>query len=338
MDPAAVRPHIRSMLRRRLVTIPALLLAWLVLVSSFPLVGAIAVLVGIVRRRRFVELRMLVFVTVYTTLEIVGLVRAFSIGLASSGPSRSARYVALQAWWANALFSVARAMLGLRLRVEGDDAVSHGPLILALRHASLADSLLPAVLVTRPHGIALRYVLKKELLVDPCLDVVGHRLPNHFVDRARPTEADLRAIAALATDLGPMDGTILYPEGTRFTPSKKARALAELAARGSKQLENAQALRHTLPPRTGGLFAMIDAAPEVDVVFGSHVGFEGFATFADLLSGEMVGRELRVSFWRVPAAEIPREREAREAWLARQWRRVDEVVGSSLEEDRASGH
>jgi len=323
------------MLRRRLVTISALSLAWSLLVATFPLGLATTFGIGLVRRRRFVESRMFVFVLVYTTLELVGLARAFAIGLSSAGPERSARYVALQAWWASALFGVARALLDLRLRVEGDDAVAHGPLILALRHASLADSLLPAVLVTRPHGIALRYVLKKELLVDPCLDVVGHRLPNHFVDRARPTEADLRAIAALATDLGPFDGTILYPEGTRFTPSKQARALAELAARGSAQLESAQALRHTLPPRTGGLFAMIDAAPEVDVVFGSHVGFEGFATFADLLSGEMVGRELRVVFWRVPAAEIPRERSEREAWLARQWRRVDEVVAgtSSVEHE-----
>lgn len=318
------------MFRRRLVTIPALALAWSLLLATFPLGLATTFAIGLVRRRRFVESRMFVFVLVYTTLELVGLARAFAIGMSSTDPERSARYVALQAWWASALFGVTRTLLDLRLRVEGDEAVTHGPLILALRHASLADSLLPAVLVTRPHGIALRYVLKKELLADPCLDVVGHRLPNHFVDRAHPTDADLRAIAALADDLGPNDGTILYPEGTRFTASKKARALAELAARGSAQLESARALRHTLPPRTGGLFAMIDAAPNVDVVFGSHVGFEGFATFADLLSGDMVGRELRVVFWRVPAAEIPRERAAREAWLTQQWRRVDDVVTEAV--------
>lgn len=304
------------------------MLGWLVLVAGFPVLMVAAVVVGFVRRRRFVELRMLAFALVYASLELVGLLRALVIGFGPKGPARTRRYVALQAWWASALFGVARVLLGLRLHVEGEGAVAHGPMILALRHASLADSLLPAVLVTRPHGIALRYVLKKELLVDPCLDVVGHRLPNHFVDRARPTEADLRAIAALATDLGPHDGTILYPEGTRFTPAKRARALAELAARQSRQLESASALRHTLPPRTGGLFAMIDAAPEVDVVFGSHIGFEGFATFGDLLSGDMIGRELRVVFWRVPAREIPREREGREAWLASQWLRVDEAVES----------
>ena len=28
-----------------------------------------------------------------------------------------------------------------------------------------------------------RYVLKDDLLIDPCLDIVGNRLPNHFLDR-----------------------------------------------------------------------------------------------------------------------------------------------------------
>jgi 1-acyl-sn-glycerol-3-phosphate acyltransferase len=314
---------------RRLVTIPSLVLAWGVLVATFPLTSLLAIGVGLVRRRRFVEARMLVFVVVYTSLELVGLARALTLVVMPVGPRRSARHVTLQAWWASTLFAVARALLGLRLDVSGGDSVARGPLILALRHASLADSLLPAVLVTRPHGIALRYVLKKELLVDPCLDVVGHRLPNHFVDRARPTEADLNAIAALATDLGPHDGAILYPEGTRFTPKKKARVLAEMEAKGASQLERARTLRHTLPPRVGGLFAMIDAAPDVDVVFGAHVGFEGFATFADLFSGAMVGRELRVRFWRVPAAEVPREREARKAWLFDQWQKIDDFVASA---------
>jgi hypothetical protein len=34
----------------------------------------------------------------------------------------------------------------------------------------------PAILVSRPHGIRLRYVLKSELLADLCLDVAGPRL------------------------------------------------------------------------------------------------------------------------------------------------------------------
>ncbi|MAC29776.1 MAG: hypothetical protein CMH59_25405, partial [Myxococcales bacterium] len=207
---------------------------------------------------------------------------------------------------------------------------------LALRHASLADSLLPAALVTGPHGLRLAYVLKKELLVDPCLDVVGHRIPNHFVDRAQPTEADLEAIGALLRDADTESGAILFPEGTRFSSKKRARVLRRLEEKGSPHLAAARALRHTLPPRLGGLAALLDANPRADVVFCAHVGLEGFATFADLLSGEVVGRTLAVRFWRVPARAIPEEREARLRWLYDQWAEVDRFVGARGDVSRAS--
>ena len=58
-----------------------------------------------------------------------------------------------------------------------------GPIVLISRHASLADALLPAWLLGRNGDMRPRYVMKRDLLVDPCLDIVGHRVPNWFVDR-----------------------------------------------------------------------------------------------------------------------------------------------------------
>ena len=69
------------------------------------------------------------------------------------------------------------------LQVRGDERVTPGPIVLFMNHASVIDTLLPVELVCRRHGMRLRYVLKKELLVDPCLDIVGLRVPNHFLDR-----------------------------------------------------------------------------------------------------------------------------------------------------------
>ena len=40
--------------------------------------------------------------------------------------------------------------------------------------------------VSRRYHLRLRYVLKRELLWDPCLDIVGQRVPNIFVDRDAP--------------------------------------------------------------------------------------------------------------------------------------------------------
>ena len=91
-----------------------------------------------------------------------------------------------------------RRIFALRLVVEDAGAAAGGPLLVFARHASLADVLLPAVLVADRERLRLRWVLKRELLVDPCLDVVGGRLPNVFVDRScgRERARDRRGGAA----------------------------------------------------------------------------------------------------------------------------------------------
>ena len=93
----------------------------------------------------------------------------------------------VQCWWARTLFAGAERLFGMRLDVEGLDQLGTGPILLFMRHASVGDTVLPAVLVSSCQGIRLRYVMKRELLWDPCLDIVGNRLPNYFVRRARAT-------------------------------------------------------------------------------------------------------------------------------------------------------
>ncbi len=310
------------MVRRRLLTIPLLIVVWLALIATAPLTLVLAVLVGAFRRRRFVIARLNLFAIVYTTLECVGLILAFGIG-------RDAKKLsALQTWWASTLFGVAKSLLQLDVRIHGEDAFAQGPFILLLRHTSLADSLLPAAIVTRRSGVRLRYVLKKELLVDPCLDVVGNRLPNHFIDRSQPTPEDLTAIAKLATNLGTDEGVIIYPEGTRFTEAKRTRVLERMRAKASPYFATAMGLKHTLPPRAGGVHALLNAAPDTDVVVCAHTGFEGFATLSDLLSGAMVGRTLHVAFWRV--GDAPRELEELTCWLYERWKEVDAFAASNV--------
>ena len=77
----------------------------------------------------------------------------------------------------------AQRIFGITIEVEGTDELRDGPIIVFLRHSSVADTLLPAVFIANPNGLKLRYVLKHELLWDPCLDIVGNRLPNSFVRR-----------------------------------------------------------------------------------------------------------------------------------------------------------
>ncbi|HSO74656.1 MAG TPA: hypothetical protein VLU47_07450, partial [Blastocatellia bacterium] len=132
----------------------------------------------------------------------------------------------------------------------------------------------------------------------------------------------------LMKDLGPRDGVIIYPEATRFTEEKRERIIEELGRKGETYLwEKAVALRNVLPPRFGGPLNLLEHNDGADVVFCAHFGFDGVVDLRDFLQGSLVGRIVKVRFWRVPFASIPRTLEARAEWLLENWTRVDEWVG-----------
>ena len=322
-------------LARRLATVPAVFAFAAASVLLAPLwIGALALADGLRPARRGAALRAGAMLAVFAQCEAAGLLAAFGLWVARVGRGRAAharflaRNFALQRWWATTLFDTARRIYGMGLEVEGGELAAPGPLLLFPRHASVVDTLLPAALVSAPRGLRLRYVLKRELLADPCLDVVGNRLPNAFVRRgSEDSERESAAVAALGRGLGRDDGVLLYPEGTRASAEKRARVLERLRAAGdAARLARAERLRHLLPPRRGGPLALLDAAPEADVVFCAHTGLEGAARLGDLFRGALVGATLRVRFWRVARAEVPGERAARAAWLDAWWERLDAWV------------
>lgn len=319
-----------SLSRRRLLTIPAVLgLALLALVTA-PLWLTLLLLLDAVRRRRMASLRMGLFAGFYLACETAGLLAAFALWLRrhATGEDEAlyrARNFRLQRWWAGALFAAARRIYRLELRVEQEGDPFRGPMLLFLRHASLGDTLLGSQVFSIPHGIELRYVLKSELLWDPCLDVVGHRLPNTFVRRdGEDSKREIEAVAALARDLGPDEGVLIYPEGTRFTEDKRRRVIARLEERDDgRLLAHARRLRAVLPPRHGGPLALMEAAPDVDVVLCMHHGFEAAGTAGDLWSGRLIGSRIDVRCVRYPAGTIP---EDRAGWLLDRWLEVDTFV------------
>ena len=180
---------------------------------------------------------------------------------------------------------------------------------------------LAAALVANPNKILLRYVLKQELLWDPCLDVVGRRLPNAFIDRAaRKRGEELALIAELAQGLDPSSAVLIYPEGTRFSQSKRARALEKLQDKPAL-FEIAQQMQAVLPPKLAGPLSLLQASPGTDVVILEHQGFEGAASFSEFWGGGLIGRTLRVRLRRISAGDIPDQ--DRDIWLFRQWAETD---------------
>jgi 1-acyl-sn-glycerol-3-phosphate acyltransferase len=302
-----------------------------------PVVAAVALAYDLVRlaagHSRFVALRLAVIGWVYLAAEVAGITALGAVWLAS-GAGRARRFLlgwtyAIQRWWAGTLFFVIRTLFRLEIEVEGGEVLVPGPIHVFMRHASIIDNLLPSVLITAPHGIKLRYVLKKELLADPALDIAGSRLPNYFVDRATGGEAEVAAVGALGSGLGSDEGVLIYPEGTRFTPERRRRALARLEARDPQLAARAEQWTGVLPPRSGGPLALLDADPPADVVIAAHSGLDGFSHIRDILDGGLVGSTVRIRFRRFPIESIPRDRDGRVGWLYERWAEIDDWMGGS---------
>jgi 1-acyl-sn-glycerol-3-phosphate acyltransferase len=316
---------------RRTLTISGCLLIWLFLLTSFPLMLIAGAIIDLSRGREWVITRCVLFFPFYFSCEVFGIAASFAIWLGSgvwAGASRE-RFLdwnfALQRWWANALCRGAQRIFRISIEVDGADEIRDGPVIVFLRHASVADTLLPAVFIANPNGLKLRYVLKHELLLDPCLDIVGNRLPNSFVRRS---SGDSYRVVELMRNLGPQDGVIIYPEGTRFTEARRDRIIDQLDRKGETYLaERAREFKNVLPPRLGGPLNLLERNEAADVVFCAHFGFDGVVDLRDFLRGSLVGRVVRVRFWRVSFASIPKTREERADWLFENWARIDDWVG-----------
>jgi len=321
---------------RRGLSLPLYTVLGVTVTALLPVLLGAAAIADAVRRSPWVLVRAVLFFAFYLYCELIGVAASFLVWAGSGvwAGGSAARYAdwnfRLQCWWARTLWAGVVRLFRLEVHVEEEGDVSQGPMLLFIRHASVGDTLLASVFLSNRHGLRLRYVLKRSLLWDPCLDIVGNRLPNYFVHRGSGDSVrEIAAVQQLLRGLGPRDGVLLYPEGTRFTPAKRRRALERLAQSPQKALyERALGFTNVLPPRLGGTVGLLEQNPGADVVFCAHVGFEGTESFKELLNGSLVGRRIAVRFRRVPYAAIPQGRAAQIDWLYDEWARVDAWVGT----------
>lgn len=330
---------------RRAVTVPVALLLGVSAVLAAPLWAAAGVawdtLAG--AARTLPRTRALAFFALYLACEAAGLVAAavlwvVTLGGRAGGPERwLERNAALQRRWSDVLFFGSRRLFSMKVSTEGLALADEAPFLLFARHASVADTVLAAVFVASPRRLLLRYVLKRELLWDPCLDIVGRRLPNAFVRRRGPgLEAEVAAVAGLARGLDARSAVLIYPEGKRFSDARRAEAVAALARKGESELAAISAgFRNVLPPRLRGPLALLEAAEGMDVVLLEHTGFEGASTFARFWHGTLVGGTLHVRLRRFPASTIPAEGRGR--WLFERWAEMDRWISGKHTPGKAEG-
>lgn len=312
---------------RRPITIGGIGLLAVVLLITIPVWVVIAALVDLVSRRwRFPTVRLLAFALLWSWLEMAGVVGAATTWLVGRAHHMPTQY-ALQRWWAASIMRSLRIACGLRVEVSGAGSIPDGPVVCLVRHASLGDALVSAwILGSLSHRFP-RYVMKKELLLDPCLDIVGQRIPNWFVDRGSVAiRQEMSGIRGMAEDMGPRDVAVIFPEGTRSTDEKRTALVARLERRAPDRHGRLTALRHLLPPRLAGVQTLLDSVPEASVVLMRHVGFDGLDSLRGIHRAMGQGRtRARVVLEWVPGDQVPRGGELGD-WLDHQWLRMDSQV------------
>ena len=259
--------------------------------------------------------RLALFLWVYLAAEAGAIVALF---LAWAVPPRSRlveRTYRLQALWAAFLFGAARRLFSLRFDVEGADAVAPGPIVVLMRHASIVDNLLP-LFVAAPHGLRLRYVLKRELLSDPAIDIAGGRLPNCFVLRgADDAEAEIARVRALAAGLGPDEGVLIYPEGRASRP--RSASARSSGSRGRPSFGTSCRRGRAVPSPSWRRAPTSSSAPTTASTASPASATSGAA-------GSCGGRCGSAS----AASRLAGAGRARTNWLWQRWHEVDDWIGA----------
>lgn len=321
--------------QRRARSIPAVVLGLLVMVPLMVVLVPLLTVYDLVRYRRLPTVRLALFGMCYLAGEVFAVVASAVLWILAGLGTQIHRgwsqrqHSQLQAFWVRALLGAADRLLGLRFDVAGAevlDASLGRPLIVLCRHTSLIDTLIPAYLLMSK-GYRLRYVLKHELMWDPALDIIGHRLPNHFVDRSgNNTSGEIAALRSLAAAAGPGEAVVIFPEGTRWTESKRSRVQEKLESSDPALAAEIAGRVFTMPPRPGGTLALLDGAPAAEVVTLTYTGLEGLAGPKEALTAAPLQRPVSIEIWATDRAEIPSDTSGQTQWLIDEWGRVDDWI------------
>lgn len=325
---------------------------WLLIVSTAPLLVVVAAVASHWLPGRWRALRLLGFALVGLTVEVVFLIVAFVLWVASgfgwkirSEVFQTAHYAALRVAL-RILVASASQLFRLTIETDGvswsplDDGIpgSDNAMLVLCRHAGPGDSLLLMnTLMNRDHRRRPRTVLKYTMQLDPLSDVYLHRLPARFINPNPASGTDVAGtIGEMATGMGTEDAVVIFPEGGNFTEGRRTRAIAKLRAKGlDVAAAEAESMSNVLPPRPAGVAAALEAAPHADVVFVAHTGLEHLSTMADIWRGIPDHKTLHLRWWFIPVADVPTDDAARVDWLFEHWQALDTWISDTKAADEA---
>jgi 1-acyl-sn-glycerol-3-phosphate acyltransferase len=323
-----------------LSVIPLYVLLALLVVCCAPLWLAIAWLCGVASGQRGRLARCAAFLLLYLLVESVALVVMGGWWLASgcgrrlTAPEWQERHYRLLARLLAFLYRAARSWLGLSVQLDDESVrpeqlARPGSFVVLSRHAGPGDSFLLVHLLLNGFGLRPRIVIKATLQLDPCVNVIGHRLPNAFVSSGSDPNAVGR-IAELARGLGDRDALLLFPEGGNYSPRRRRRRIHRLWRRGeARRARTAESLEHVLVPERRGTTAALAAAPSAGVLLVAH---SGLAADPDgpLTQRLPTDRTMCTRLWQLASDAVPGDDDGRAAFLDTCWRRIDDWVAETV--------
>ena len=330
--------------QRRARTIPIMLGATSLGLVALPVALPALVVADLARGRvRLPSTRVFLFVLQYGINDSIEILLApwywilAGFGTRIDGRASIRRHEAVQRWSIATLARQADRLLGVRIELDAAslDALKPAPAIVLCRHVNLFDASLPALLYQQC-GISVRGVIMAELLADPGFDLFYRRTGSIFIPRDNGPEAR-GAIGAMSDTFDDQTVAVIFPEGRLFRPELLDRFKAKIAATYPDRDRSVSALRHVLPPRSGGFSTLLDALPDGDVVVIAHSGFDPYPTFTSLARSVPLRSPIHVRVTRIARATIPDDDAGRVQWLDRVWNDLDDWLEERLVVDPSEG-
>jgi hypothetical protein len=318
---------------RRPVTITAWVIMSVVCLACSPLLLALAAIAGAVLRRPQ-PLLVARLVIAYFSRELMVLAVCAGLWVASGFGWRihsrrfQRRHYRLLQWFVHSLATRTRTLVDIDVAPDASPEANASlardrPLLFFSRHAGPGDTLLLVDQLMTGYDRLPNMVFKDALTLDPCVDLLGHRLPHAILDAADPAECEAR-IREVSAELGPRGALVLFPEGGNLTGERRRRAIAKLWRTGRRrEARTGERMTHVLPPHPTGALAALHGNPDCDVIFAAHTGL-GLAAFPrELWRHTPIGRTFKTRMWVVPPAERPRDPDEQVRWLYDWWQQID---------------
>jgi 1-acyl-sn-glycerol-3-phosphate acyltransferase len=328
---------------RRLIFAPLVIVITIGWIVVLPLMILLA-LVMPTRHGRRRMLRLLFFSVAWLVMESITLFASLGLWIASGFGGRlktkwqQERHYRLVGWFLGTLYPVLTKLFKVTVVVEEPELTPQEmaarltrPVIVLSRHAGPGDSFLILTFLLATYKRRPAIVMKGALQFDPVVDVVINRLPHAFVWPGKgPGSGVTEEITRLAGRMGDEDALLIFPEGGNFTHGRREKAIERLEEAGQHEAAaRARGMSNLLAPRTGGVLAAVTAAPTADVIFVAHTGLDDLITARDIWRSLPMEQTVKSRWWRVSAAEIPRDRDAQVTWLYGWWEEIDTWIAAN---------